>query len=487
MNERVFDENSPPPPVPFQAGFDTYQSVFTYRYGSPEMRRNWSRQTYLLYVRDVLIEVASVQYQAGVRGITRDAVKELRANRDNLSVERVDQWEYDPNFGTRQDALAGMREYSEVAPLGGAIAGRGLTSEDPYSNAEALQMRGGFSILRPKIVRVLGLFGDRILEHKDLVCNGITHLSPAEPTTMGLRFAKYGQNLLANLEAVDDLLPRIKGKGIKGPVGTRGSMENVLKGTSMTPKELEKVVMGRLRLDYFDITDQTYPRSMLFDIDTVLAKIALTLHHFGFDIQHLCSPFINEISESKGGATSFSMPHKRSPINSENIDALTELLPGHLISAWINGAFSQFERTLRDSAGKRSWLPESFLIVDEALSRAERVLKNMRVHENAVGANFRRHSPFFTTEIIMDNLASAGMDRKLAHDIMAEHTEVALGALREGKANPLKKLYEGDERITDLIGTKGVRRAFRDIYDHIGDATQMCVDFVENRLKPALN
>lgn len=476
-----------PRPEPLKVGFETYLSPFTYRYGTDQMRQNWSQKSFWQKVRDVWIAVAEVQKEAGL--VTQGQLDDLKAHKDELSVERIWQIERHPELGTGHDVAAAIAEYSEVAQEGGKILHQGLTSEDPLSNAEIILIQEAFGIIRPKLVGTLRAFGGQVVKYKDLVCMGYTHLQAAEPTTMGYRFAKYAQDLLIDLKLLDFIRPMIKAKGIKGPVGTSGSITEVLEGTDMSIEEHETAVMEKLGLSAVTIADQTYPRKFLLLTEVVLANIGQSLHRFALDLQVLQSSFVDEVSEPRrrGQVGSSAMPWKQNPINSENIDSLTEELPGELLSSWMTAAFVTLERTLRDSAGKRSWLPESFLIVDEALTRTERVVKGLVVHENSVRRNLERFAPFAASSIVLEELVKAGMDRKEAHAILLESGEAAVEAVREGKPNPIKDLLLADTRIISLVGEKGVAKAFEVIYRHTGDASQKCVDFLEKELYPAVN
>ena len=473
---------TPARPEPFKAGFETYESVFTYRYGSPAMKRTWSRENFWLNVRDVWIAVAEVQQKAGI--VTQEQVDDLKQHRDDLSVERIDELEKEKGH----DVAAAIAEYSEVAPIGGEIIHNGMTSEDALSNAEVRQIRDSFDILRPKLIGALEAFGPRIEENKDLTCVGWTHLQAAEPTTMGYRFAKYAQDLVQDLQIMDFMRSMIKTKGIKGAVGTSASFTEIFEGTEMTPAEQERIVMNTFGLDAATITDQTYPRKSGLITETILLHIGQSLHRFALDIQILQSSAIDEVSEPrrKGQIGSSAMPHKQNPIHSENIDSLTELLPGQTFSAWMTAAYVTLERTLRDSAGKRSSLPESFLIIDEALERTKRIVSGMVIHKNSIRTNMEKFGPFFATEIIMAKLVKAGMDRMEAHSILVEHAETAVEAKREGKPNPLKQLVLSDKRVTNFIKPKEVSEAFKKAMTHTGDAPKACEDFLKNELYPAI-
>lgn len=464
-------------------GFETYLSPFTYKYGSNEMRIVWSQVRFWSNVRSIWIAAAKTQNEVDL--VSDIQLADLIENRGNLSVERILELERKKGH----DVAGAIAEYSEVAPIGGEILHEGMTSEDVLSNAETTQILESFNILRPKLTGILDAFGKRIDENKDLVCMGWTHLQAAEPTTMGYRFAKYAQDLLVDLKLLDFIKDMIKGKGIKGAVGNSASFEEMLEGSGMTPEEHERKIMERLGIDYVSISDQTYPRKFLFLTGAALASIGQSLHRFALDLQILQSSAIDEVSEPrrKGQIGSSAMPHKANPVNAENIDSLTEELPGHLFSSWMVGAFVTLERTLRDSAGKRSFLPESFLIVDEALMRAERIVKGMEVHEDAVRANLGKFAPYMVTEIVLGALVKTGMDRKEAHEILVGHSETARGDVRSGKPNPMKDLLLRDTRIASVLGVEKIEQAFGSIFNHIGNASSKCAAFLEAELYPAIN
>lgn len=477
-----------PYPKPLEAGFETYLSPFTYRYGTPEMRKIWSQQQFWRNVRSVMLSVAETQYEADVTGITQDHIDDLRIHFGDLSVERIFQIERDRQYGIEHDFAACIAEWSEWAPIGGRILGKGMTSEDGLSNAEIMQIRDSIQLLRPKLVSTLVVLGEQVERHKGLACMAYTHLQAAEPTITGYRFASWAQDLLEDLHDFDGTAARLKSKGIKGAVGTAATFTRMLEGKNMSFGEFENRIMARLGLQAATITAQTYPRKSLLKVGSVLSGIGESLHRAALNIQLLQGSTINEVVEPrrKGQIGSNAMPHKQNPIISENIDALTEMLPGQNFAAWMTSAFETLERTLRDSAGKRSWLPESFLVVDEALTRAEKVFAGLQVSPEAAAANLRKFGPYCASEIIMDALNSTGMDRKTAHAILVEHAEVAHDAVRHGKQNPMRRLLLGDERITAVLGRKAVSRAFRDIYSHTGEAGAFCDKFLQEELYPAI-
>jgi adenylosuccinate lyase len=469
-------------PERYKSGFETYQSVYSFRYGSPEMKRIWSQDNYWAKVRKVWIAAADAEQGVGL--VTPEQLADLKEHQDDLSVEEIFRLEKKEGH----DVVAAQAEFKQVAPVGGEILHMGMTSEDALSNVEIMQIHESLDLVRERLTGTLDAFGIRIDENKDLVCMGYTHLQAAEPTTMGYRFAKYAQDLLTDLKLLDAVRPLIKGKGIKGAVGTSASFVTMLDGKEITAQELEEQIMDRLGLEAVTISDQTYPRKSLFLTTAVLSSIGQSLHRFGLDIQLLQSSFIDEVSEPrrKGQKGSSAMPHKQNPIITENMDSTTEDLPGKMTSAWIAGAFVTLERTLRDSAGKRSWLPESFLIVDEALIRAEKVMRGLKIHENSIATNLAKFAPMCATEVLLTKLVEAGADRQDAHELLVDHAETAVDAKRSGRENPFRELIHKDEGICAALGHEGVDQCFDQVFSHVGDASKRCTQFLENELYPAI-
>ena len=80
------------------------------------------------------------------------------------------------------------------------------------------------------------------------------------------------------------------------------------------------------------------------------------------------------------------MPFKRNPINAEALDSLARQLAALPHVAWDNAAHSLLERTLDDSANRRSLLPEAFLIADELLRRGQKLIEGLRVNRGAAAS-----------------------------------------------------------------------------------------------------
>lgn len=262
----------------------TFISPFTWRYGSPEMRHIWSEVHKRRLMRQVWVALATAQHQAGL--VTAAQLADLRQHVDDVDLARALVIEQE----TRHDVMAEIRTYAEQCPAGGGIIHWGATSADITDNVDALRLRESAQLLEQQLARLLDHLASKIEATAHLPTMAHTHIQPAEPTTLGYRFAVYAQDFLHDLQALRQLIGNLRGKGLKGAVGTQASYQELLQGTGMDPAGMEAIAMAELDLPYFPIATQTYTRQQDLRIQQVLAGIAASAHKFAFDFRVLQSP-----------------------------------------------------------------------------------------------------------------------------------------------------------------------------------------------------
>lgn len=430
---------------------DTFLSPFTWRYGSADMRRIWSEHARRRVWRRVWVALATAQHEAGL--VTAAQVADLQAHQDDIDLERAHAIEAE----VRHDVMAEIRTYAEQCAVGGGIIHLGATSMDVLDNADAIRLRHAADLITARLRDVLAALADRIDHAADLPVMGFTHLQPAEPTTLGYRLAQYAQDLLADWDALHRMA--IRGKGIKGAVGTGASYTALLEGSAMSAAQLEARVMALLGLDAYDVATQTYPRKQDWQIGTALAGIAGSLYKFAFDLRLLQSPPIGEWAEPFGQQQvgSSAMPFKRNPVKAENIDSLGRWVAAQVPVLWDNAAHSLLERTLDDSANRRIVLPEMFMAVDEMLIQARRLVEGFQIDTAAVRRNMAVYGPFAATERLLMALARAGADRQAMHERLREHSLHAWQAIREDQPNPLVDRLANDAALTAYLPPDAIR------------------------------
>lgn len=459
---------------------ETYLSPLTWRYGSDAMRRLWSEVHKRRLLRRVWVALAEAQHAAGL--VSAEQVTDLRAHQDDIDIARAEAIEHE----IRHDLMAEIKTYAEQCPVGGAIIHLGATSMDVLDNVDAIRLRDALDLVIAQLAALLATLADRIEAEAHTPTIAFTHIQPAEPTTLGYRLAQYAQDLLGDLEELRRVRAGVRGKGLKGAVGTSASYTQLLEGSGWTARQLEDYVMATLGLQAFPVATQTYPRKQDWLVLNALAGVCASLHKFAFDLRILQSPPFGEWSEPFGAKQvgSSAMPFKRNPITAENIDSLTRLVAALPRVAWDNAALSLLERTLDDSANRRLLLPEAFLLTDEALNRARRLAAEMHFWSGPIARNLREYGVFAATERVLMAAVQAGGDRQVLHEVIRAHSLAAWAALQAGRPNPLADLLAADPQITQFVPAAAVPTLL-DASEHIGDAAARALEMVTH-LRAAL-
>ncbi len=442
-------------------------SPFAARYGSPEMRAIWSDANKRALWRQIWVALAESQASAGV--VTDAQLEDVRAHAGKPNTKRALAIEQEIGH----DVMAELRAFAEQCRAGGGILHWGATSADITDNADILRQRQALRLLRQRLASLLKALADKIDEHKSLATMAYTHLQPAEPTTVGYRLAVYGQDLLENLGQLDRLAANLRGKGLKGAVGTAASYQELLASSDTTASQLETDFLDRLSLRAYPIATQTYPRGQDYTVLCALASIGAALHKLGFDLRLLQSQGIGEWAEPFGEKQvgSSAMPFKRNPVNAEKMCSLARLVAAMPAVAWENAAESLLERTLDDSANRRVILPEAFLSIEECLLTADRIITGLQVDAAAAAANLEKYGPFAATERVMMALVRAGGDRQRAHERLREHSLKAWAAIKAGRSNPLGASLAGDPDF--LVYLQPARlRELMDARAYVGTAVE---------------
>lgn len=446
---------------------ETYVSPLNWRYGSDRMRRLWSEAYKRRLWRRIWVALAEAQAEFGL--VTPEQVADLRAHAEAVDVERAHQIEAEIGH----DVMAEVRAFAEQCPVGGGIIHLGATSMDVEDNADVLRLRDALDLLLGYLRALLADLSDQIDARADQACMAYTHLQPAEPTTVGYRLAQVGLDLLTDLQELERVRDGLKGKGLKGATGTSASYCQLLTSAGGTAQDLEARVMAKLELEAFPVATQTYPRKQDWLVVNALAGLAGSLYKFAFDLRILQSQPFGEWSEPFGRLQvgSSAMPFKRNPIHAENLDSLARLVAALPRVAWDNAAHSLLERTLDDKSNRRLVLPQAFLLTEELLRRAQRILRGLIVHDRTVAHNLAIYGTFAATERLLMELVKAGADRQAMHETIRQHSLAAWDALQRGEPNPLIDLLAADPALLAFLPARRLR-ALLDAGEYVGDAPQ---------------
>lgn len=452
--------------------YSIYQSPFTWRYGSEAMRQIWSEENKRRLWRQIWVALAEVQMDYGL--VQPEQVDELRRKSGQIDIQRSLEIEAE----IHHDLMAELKAYAEQCTVGGGVLHLGATSTDIEDNADALRLRQSLDLTIRNTGDMLSLLAGLIQRWADTPLIAFTHLQPAEPSTLGYRLAVYAQDLLMDWENLRRVRAHLRGKGFKGAVGSGAAYAELVGAQNLA--EFETRLSTRLGIPFFPVATQVYPRKQDYQVVCALAGVGESLYKFAFDLRLLQSPVIGELAEpfGKQQVGSSAMPFKRNPIQAEKIDSLARSLAQMPRLAWDNAAHSLLERTLDDSANRRTLLPEAFLITDELLRTARRLLAGLVVDEAAMARNLALYAPFAATERVLMALAKSGADRQVMHERLRQHAMRAWSRLASGEGNPLADYLASDEEILKHLDQDTVLRLM-DAHRHVGNAPERARQLAE--------
>lgn len=454
----------------------SYQSPFSWRYGSPEMRKIWSLEHTRILWRRIWVVLAEAQVPFGL--LTEEQAAQLRDKQNHLDLKHSLELE----SHLKHDLMAELQVFAAQCPQAGGVLHLGATSMDIKDNSLVLQQKEALELILTTLSGLLSELAALISEHADLPMMGFTHLQPAEPTTLGYRLAQHGQDLLDCYQDLRLFLDQIKGKGFTGAVGTSASFATLLGGKNLA--EFQESISEKLDLEFFPIVSQTYPRLQDYRLLTRLAGLSAVLYKFAFDLRFLQSPAVGEIAEpfGTGQVGSSAMPFKQNPIQAEKINSLGRYLAQLPRIAWDNAAHNLLERTLDDSANRRVILPEGFLCLDEMLGSVCGIISGLQIRSEIIQSNLADYGPFAATEKLLMVLVKAGADRQVMHENIREQALKAWDAVRSGKVNPLIELLADNPSLRTYLDESQIRTALEG-ENYLGDASQRARSLAERIIK----
>lgn len=451
--------------------YENYQSPFSWRYASQEMRSLWSEHQKRLLWRKVWVALAKVESEFGL--FASDLVEELEVQATEIDVETALEIEAQ----IHHDLMAELKTFAQRCPTAGGILHLGATSMDIEDNVDALRLRSSLDIILVKLRELLLGFVSQVESTIDIPIIAFTHLQPAEPSLLGYRMAFYAQDLLLDWQQISQVREGIRGKGFKGAVGTAAAYGDLIGVDRLDVFEAR--LSQELDLKFFEVTHQTYPRKQDLLVLNSLSGLGATLSKFAFDLRLLQSPPLGELSEpfGKDQVGSSAMPFKRNPIQAEKINSLARQLSTYPQIAWQNAANSLLERTLDDSANRRTILPEAFLITDEILRVSYRIIQGLTVNKAAIKRNLEIYAPFAMTERILMLAGKRGADRQLMHEILRQQAISAWSEVQSGRSNPLIENLTKATELLEWISADEIRQ-LADLNNYTGFARQHALNLV---------
>ena len=372
------------------------------RYTLPAMGVIWKDQ--FKYNTWLQIEILACEARAGMGEIPKEDVELIRQYA-KFDIKRVLEIEET----TKHDVIAFLSNIAEYLGPESRHIHYGMTSSDILDTTLSVQMKTAGEMLLKRLHELKSELKTRAIEHKYTVCVGRSHGIHAEPTTMGLKFALWYEEIKRNVTRLQSAIHIISVGQISGAVGT---FEH------LSPK-VEEYVCNKLGLSPAPISTQVIQRDRHAEFITTLAIIGATLEKIATEIRHLQRTEVREAEEyfSKGQKGSSAMPHKRNPIISERITGLARILRGNSIAALENVALWH-ERDLSHSSVERVIIPDSCVALDYMLDLMTKLIKNLVIYPENMITNLNLTRGLIFSQAVLLKLVNKGVIREEAYRIV---------------------------------------------------------------------
>lgn len=426
------------------------------RYTRPEMGAIWTDEK--KYECWLAVEIAADEAWSKLGHIPAEDVEKIKQNA-KFSVDRINEIE----AVTHHDVIAFTRTVSESLGPEKKWVHYGLTSTDVVDTAQGYQLKQANDILRKDIQDFIDILAKRALEFKDTVCMGRTHGIHAEPTTFGLKFARWYSEMKRNQERFEHAARGVEAGKISGAVGTFAEVD----------PEVEAYVCKKLGLRAQEISTQVLPRDLHAEYIAAIALVATSLENIATEIRSLQRTEIHEVEEhfAKGQKGSSAMPHKRNPIGSENICGMARVLRGNVVTAYEDVTLWH-ERDISHSGAERVILPDSTIGLDYMLNRMGKILANLDVFPETMKKNMDKTLGLIYSGRVLLKLVESGMSREAAYDLIQPYTakcwaeQVPFRPLLEADPTIQKQLTKAD--LDDAFDYHWHLRHVDDIYKRLG-------------------
>jgi adenylosuccinate lyase len=409
------------------------------RYTLPEMGALWSEHNKFQKWLDVEIAVCEVHAEMGT--IPRDALEQIKS-RAKFSVERINEIEKT----TDHDVIAFTTNLAESIGEAARFVHYGLTSSDVVDTANALLLRDAGDILLKKVDALLEVLKRRAFEFKNTPQIGRTHGIHAEPTSFGMTFALWFDEMRRNRERLTRAREAVAVGKLSGAVGSFAHLA----------PEVEEKVCARLGLKAALVSTQIVQRDSYAEYLCALAIIASSLDKFALQVRHWQRTEVREAQEKfkQGQKGSSAMPHKRNPILSERICGMARVVRANAIVGLENVALWH-ERDISHSSAERVVLPDSSIAADYILHKAASLLDGLVVYPDRMLENLNATRGLIFSGQLLLALTRAGVSRENAYEWVQRH---AMKSWDEGA--DFRELVTSDKDIAAHLSREQIEAVF---------------------------
>jgi adenylosuccinate lyase len=380
------------------------------------------------------IEAHACQAMADIGVIPQanaDAV--WRAKDVEFDIARIDEIE----AVTKHDVIAFLTHLAEhIGSEEARFVHQGMTSSDVLDTCLNVQLVRAADLLIADVQALLAALKRRAYEHKMTIRIGRSHGIHAEPTTMGLTFARFYAEMDRNLERLRIARAEIATGAISGAVGTFANID----------PQVEEHVCTKLDLTPEPISTQVIPRDRHAAFFAALGVVGSSIENIATEIRHMQRTEVLEAEEffSKGQKGSSAMPHKRNPVLTENLTGLARLVRMAVVPALENVTLWH-ERDISHSSVERNIGPDTTITLDFALNRLTQVIDKLVIYPDNMLANMNKFRGLVMSQRVLLALTQAGVSREDSYRLV--------------QRNAMKVWEDNKDFKTELLADDEVRAA----------------------------
>ena len=428
------------------------------RYSRPDMMAIWSPESKFRIWYEIEAHACDAMADLGV--IPKEAASAVWTARDKtFDIARIDEIERE----TKHDVIAFLTHLAELVGPQARFVHQGMTSSDVLDTCFNVQLTRAADILIADMDALLAALKSRALEHKDTVRIGRSHGIHAEPTTMGLTFARFYAEMERGRARLVTARAEIATGAISGAVGTFANIDPAV----------EEHVCAELGLQPEPISTQVIPRDRHAAFFAALGVVASSIENIAVEIRHMQRTEVREAEEyfSPGQKGSSAMPHKRNPILTENLTGLARLVRMAVVPAMENVALWH-ERDISHSSVERNIGPDATVTLDFALHRLTGVIEKLVIYPDRMQANLDAYRGLVHSQRVLLALTQAGISREDAYRLVQRN---AMKVWQEDKDFLVELQADADvtaaltpEQISDCFDlsyhTRQVDRIFKRVF-----------------------
>ncbi len=416
-------------------------SPLDYRYDNETLSKYLSEEARIKYQARVEAALATALAKQGV--CDKKIAEEISKASEKVTAKEV----YKEENITRHDVKALVNIIrAKISDEAKPFVHFGATSYDIVDTSNALRYKDACEkLVVPSLTKLEKTLITLALREKSTLQIGRTHGQHAEPITFGFAIAGYVNRLGNRIRAINNAKEELEGK-FSGAVGAFNGSSLFLKD----PEAFEKSIMQQLGLKQcMHSTQVVAPESML-DLLNALVGAFNVLANFADDMRHLQRSEIAEVGEAFAAKQvgSSTMPHKRNPINFENVKSMWKAFMPRVVTFNMD-TISEHQRDLTNSASQR-FVPELLAALVSSANRLDKVCEKMVVDKENMKKNFNKSRQGIIAEPLYLLLAAKGHSD--AHEYVRKKT---LEAEKTGKT--IMELAKADsdlEQFFEKIGPK---------------------------------